>query len=209
MNFAVIQNSDPPVAGISMKGVPIMRRHTGLLVILLVSFALLSAGCSKNKQKQASLQGEIAALQAQIKQIETKNNDLVGEAEKAALRAAEEKRQLEEALKAYEMRLMHNPFDAFKIEPNVPIENGWMLIDGDRSFTLLDHTGATKVSFYWANSGTGLKPQLLGEDTNEKDGWVWKGSLPFGAAKAFWAEVHYPGGIKVTSSVLPIRSAGK
>lgn len=186
-----------------------MRRHTRLLVILLVTFALFSAGCSKNKEKQASLEGEIAALQAQIKQIETKNNDLASEAEKAALKVAEEKRQLEEALKAYELRLMHNPFDAFRIEPNVPIENGWMLIDGDRSFILLGHTGATKVNFYWADSATGLRPQLLGEDTNGNNGWVWKGSLPFGAAKAFWAEVHYSGGVKVNSPVLPIRSAGK
>lgn len=186
-----------------------MRRQAGFIFILLLALALVATGCSKSKDKEQELRTEIAQLEAQLKQAENRNKDVAEQAEKAALKAAEDMRQLEETLNAFKTRLIHNETEAFKIDPAAPAENGWLLIDGERTFTLLGHANATKVSFYWADGNAGMRPQLLAEDTNGRDGWTWKGILPFSTMKAFWAEAHYPGNIKIISPVLPIKNAGK
>lgn len=185
-----------------------MKRPVTLAMILLVTVALFGAGCSKST-KEAKLQGAAAELEAQVQKLESSSKDLQEQMAKAALKAEEERRLAEDLLRAHQIRLMHSAADAFRVEPAGPTDNGWLILDGERTFTLTGHTGASKVRFYWADANGGLKPQLLGEDTVSTNGWAWKGVLPFGNMKAFWAEVHYPGGVIVNSSVLAIRNGGK
>lgn len=187
-----------------------MKRSFILMTVALVALSLVASGCSsKAKKEKAALQGEIAGLQAQVKQLEDQEKSARSETEKAALKTAEERVHREEFIKALELRLMHNPLEEFKIEPYAGTENGWLIIDGERTFTLFGHPGATKVQFYWVDKGAAGTPQLLGEDSAGKDGWAWRGTLPYGIMKAFWAEIHYSGGLTVKSGVLPIRHGGK
>lgn len=186
-----------------------MRRRfaMALALALLAAVALLAAGCSKKKDEET--EKSLAEAKARAEELQTKLAELTKQIQDGGLKAAEERRLLEEATRAYEIRLMHQRTDEFKVEPYSPTENGWLVLDGPHTFTLQGHPKATKVQFYWANGNSGLNPELLGEDASGADGWSWHGSLPPGNSKAFWAEVHYPGGIKVTSAVLAVRSGGK
>lgn len=184
-----------------------MKRHAALAVAVLMMAALSLTGCSKDKQTKESLQGEIAQLQSQAKQAEEKQKQLASDAEKAALRAAEERVLLEDQIKALQIRTLLQRPEAFRIEPFAPSENGWLIIDGERTYTLFGYPEAQKVVFYWAVPAS--EAQKLGEDTNGKDGWTWRGTIPPGNLRAFFAEIHYAGGIKTFSPVLAIRSGGK
>lgn len=185
-----------------------MKRPVSLAMVLLVAVALIGAGCSK-ASKEAKLQGTAAELQAQVQKLETSNKDLQEQMARGALKAEEERRLAEDLLRAHQVRLMHASADAIRVEPAGPIDNGWMILDGERTYTLPGHAGASKARFFWADANDSLKPQLLGEDTTGKDGWSWKGIVPFGNMKAFWAEIHYPGGVVVNSPVLAMRNGGK
>ncbi len=179
-----------------------------LTVTLLIAALVVFTGCSKDKEKE-NLRSEVTALQEQVTQLESQNKDLKAQLDQATLKTADEKRQAEDLTKALETRLIHQEMTDFEISPAVPNESGWLIVDGEHTYTLTGHTAATKVTFYWADGNESYKPNLLGEDTNGKDGWSWKGTLPFGNMRAFWAEVQYPGGLTVNSAVLPLRSGGK
>lgn len=183
-----------------------MKRGAALTLAILAAVTLTISGCSKKKSTE-NLQGEIAQLQAQLKQAEEKQKQVVEDAERAALKAAEEKVILDDAIRALQMRTLLQRTDAFKVEPFAPTENGWMIIDGQHTFTLLGYPEAQKVVFYWAVPNS--EPQKLGEDSNAKDGWVWQGTIPPGNMRAFFAQVHYAGGISTYSPVLALRSGGK
>ncbi len=185
-----------------------MRLRTGIILALATVLALAATGCSKDQDKQ-KLQGQVAQLEAELKALEEENAALRTQADKAALQATNEKRLLQEELTASEIRLLFDPIDQFQIEPYAATENGFLLISGERTYTLIGYPKATKVQFYWKDVDADGEPQLLGEDTDGRDGWSWTGSLPYAHTKAFWAEIHYPGGIKTTSAVLPIRNPGK
>lgn len=185
-----------------------MNARTALLTLVVAALAVTSAGCSKEKEK-TELQGQIAQLESRIKEMETKAKEAADLADKASLQMANEKRELEEELKASQVRLMHHPIEEITVQPAASMENGWLIIDGQRTYTLSGHTGATRVRFYWADAEGDRKANLLGEDTYGADGWSWTGTLPFGTTKAFWAEVQYPGGVKTVSAALPVRSGGK
>lgn len=179
-----------------------------ILVTLLIAALTFAAGCSKDKEK-ADLRSQVATLQEQVTQLEGENKDLRAQIDQATLKLADENRQSEDLQKALEVRLLHHPMTEFTVTPSVATENGWLMVDGEHTFTLNGHTGATKVTFYWAEDRDDFKPQQLGVDSNSKDGWSWKGALPSGNLRALWAEVQYPGGVKVQSGVLPLRSSGK
>lgn len=186
-----------------------MRRWVmALLLVLLASLFLVGCGKKEKTEKQA-LEVENARLQAQVKQLEAKQSELTEAAQRAALKNTDELLKLEDALLALKLRVMHVPLEQFRILPEPVYDNGWAVISGVHTFTLLAHANATKVQFYWADATTGLAPRLLSEDSNGKDGWSYTGVLPFSTRHALWAEVHYPNGLKVTSAVLPLRSAGK
>lgn len=184
-----------------------MKRQAALALTILTIAALALTGCSKDKQSKETLQGEIAQLKTELKQSEDRQKQLTSDADKAALKASEEKVLLEDALKAFELRTLLQRPDAFRIEPFAPTDNGWLIIDGEHAYTLFGYPEATKVVFYWAVPKS--EPQKLGEDTTGKDGWTWRGTIPPGNLRAFFAEIHYPAGIKVFSPVLALRSGGK
>ncbi len=183
-----------------------MKRGTLLAVAVLAALTLTVTGCSKKKSPE-NLQGEIARLQADLKLAEDKNKQLVQDAERAALKASEEKVTLEDAIRALQMRTMLQRTDTFKVEPFAPTENGWLIIDGEHTYTLQGYADAQKVVFFWAVPNS--EPQKLGEDTNGKDGWTWRGTIPPGNMRAFFAQVHYAGGVSTYSPVLAMRSGGK
>lgn len=182
-------------------------KRTVLATLLIVAVALM-AGCSKDKEKEA-LRSEVATLGEQVKQLETQIKDLQSQLDQATLKNTDQARQSEDLEKALQLRLMHHPLSEFTITPSAPTEGGWLLVDGERTYTLAGHSGATKVTFYWADSSNDYKPQQLAVDSNGKDGWSWAGNLPSGLMRAFWAEVQYPGGVTVKTGVLPLRSTGK
>lgn len=179
-----------------------------VLVTLLIAALAFATGCSKDKEK-AELRSQVATLQEQVTQLEGQTKDLKNQLDQATLKTADDKRQAEDMQKAMEVRLLHHPMNEFTITPSVATENGWLMVDGEHTFTLNGHTGATKVTFFLGEERDGFKPQQLGVDSNSKDGWSWKGALPSGNMRAFWAEVQYPGGVTVKSGVLPLRSSGK
>lgn len=180
-----------------------------VLVALLIGAVALTAGCSKKDQEKEDLRNEVTMLKEQVTQLENQNKELKTQLDEAILKNTDQTRQTEDQQKALELRLIHHPLSEFTINPAAATEGGWLMVDGERTFTLTGHTGATKVTFYWGESSNDFKPQQLGVDSNGKDGWSWKGSLPFGNMRAFWAEVQYPGGVTVRSGVLPLRSTGK
>jgi outer membrane murein-binding lipoprotein Lpp len=184
-----------------------MKRGVTFSLALLVSTALLVAGCSKDQTKQ--LQTQVSQLQTQVQGLEAQQQAAKTDADKAALAAADEKRRLEDQAAALEARLMHQPLDAWTINPAAVPENGWLLLDGDRTYTLKGYPEARAVRFYFEAYGQNKAPVLLGQDTSGQDGWSWTGPLPAANLKTVWAEIEYAGGVKVTSPVLPIRSAGK
>lgn len=186
-----------------------MRRFPTAGLALLVAAGLVVAGCGKEKKSLSNLQGEVAQLEAKVRQVEDRNKEMLAQADQAALKAQQEKAQLEDNIKSLQLRLMHHPMEEFKVEPYVTIENGWLIMDGPHTFTLYGYPDASKVRFFWADGTAGLTPQLLGEDTDGKNGWSWSGTLPFGPVKTFWAEIQFSGGSKTVSSVLPVRSGGK
>lgn len=183
-----------------------MRRT--VLVTLLIAALALVAGCGKDKEK-VDLRSQVATLQEQVTQLETETKDLKNQLDQATLKMTDEKRQGEDLEQALDVRLLHHPLTEFTISPSAATENGWLILDGQRTFTLSGHEGATKVVFYWAQASDDFKPQQLAVDSNGEDGWSWSGALPSGNMRAFWAEVQYPGGVKVQSGVLPLRSSGK
>lgn len=182
-------------------------RRTVLVTLLIVGLALFT-GCSKDQEK-TDLQNQVTQLTEQVAQLEAQNADLKTQLDEAVLKLSNERQQASDLQKAMEVRLLHHPLTEITISPSVAIENGWMIVDGEHTFTLAGHTGASKVVFYWAESGNDFKPQQLGVDTNVKDGWTWTGSLLPGHMRALWAEAYYPGGVKIQSAVLPLRSGGK
>lgn len=186
-----------------------MKRLT--LVLCLIVMAVVMSGCSSKKEKEANqaLNVEVAKLRAEIIQLEAKQADLTAEVQRATLRASDDKVLVDERLKAADMRLIHQGLDKFRVNPAPMNENGWMLVSGEHTYTLLGFPDASLVKFFWADGQAGLSPRLLGEDTSGSDGWSFTGTVPFSIAHALWAEVHYPGGIKTTSAVLPLRTAGK
>lgn len=183
-----------------------MRRS--VLVAALILLLALSTGCSKKKETEA-LKEQVTALQAQVTALEGEKQELQNQLDRAVLKNTTQRHDLEDLQKALEVRLMHHPLSEFSISPQVHSENGWLLVDGAHTFTLNGHEHATKVQFFWAEAGDNFKPQSLDQDTNGKDGWTWTGSLTPGHVRAFWAEVHYPGGVVIKSSALPLRSSGK
>lgn len=184
-----------------------MVKRTVRVTLLILALALM-AGCSKDKEKEA-LRSQVATLEEQVKRLETQANDLKSQLDQAVLRSANQLRQAEDVQKALELRLMHHPLSEFSITPSVPTEDGWLVVDGEHTYTLAGHTGATRVAFYWAEASNDFIPQQLGVDANGQDGWSWTANLPFGSMRAFWAEVQYPAGVTVKSGVLPLRSTGK
>lgn len=186
-----------------------MRRSWFLILALTAALALFGTGCSKAKKEADTLRGQLAEAQSQMKQAEERQKELLAQIDKSQLERAQEKVRADEAQRALQLRLMHSPLEAFKVEPYAPQENGWLVIDGERTYTLYGYPEASKVRFFWADANTGLKSQLLGEDSDGRNGWAWQGVLPYGLAKAFWAEIHYPGGVTAFSPVLPIRNGGK
>lgn len=186
-----------------------MRRWTVLGVALVVTVGLMVSGCGKDKKAVTNLQGELAQAQVKVKQLEERQKELLDQANKVGLQHQQERMLLESAMKAMQVRLIHNPLEEFKVEPYAALENGWLILDGERTFTLFGYPEANLVRFYWSDGGPGSKGTLLGEDRNGKDGWSWRGALPVHPVKAFWAEIHYPGNIVAKSAVLPIMSPGK
>ncbi|MFZ5814931.1 MAG: hypothetical protein ACOY93_06465 [Bacillota bacterium] len=180
-----------------------------VLAALVVAAMVLSVGCSKKDTEKEDLRSQVAALQEQVTKLEKERNDLKSQLDQVTLKSTDEQRQAEDLQKALEVRLLHHPLTEFTIEPAVITESGWLMVDGEHTYKLAGHSGASKVVFFWAEAGNDFRPQQLGEDTNGANGWSWTGSLPFGNQRAFWAEIHYPGGVKVMSGVLPLRSSGK
>lgn len=186
-----------------------MKRGMAIAAVLL-ALAVVAAtvtGCSKEKTVPET---EFAAVQNRVRELEAVEKDLREQLDKFGLKAAESQQSLKDEALAMETRLMHQPLTNIAVKPAAPVENGWLLIDGERTYTLQGFAGAQKVRFNWAPAGAGAAtPELLGEDTKGSDGWSWTGTLRPGNMKALWAEVEYAGGVKVTSAVLPIRSPGK
>jgi len=178
------------------------------MVVLMFAALIVITGCSKDKEKE-NLRSEVSTLQEQVTRLETENKDLKAQLDQATLKNADEKRQSEDLTKALEARLIHQELNQFQITPALPTDSGWLIADGEHTYTLSGHKAATQVTFYWADGSDSYKPRLLGQDKNGADGWSWKGTLPFGNMRAFWAEIEYPGGITVHSAVLPLRSGGK
>jgi outer membrane murein-binding lipoprotein Lpp len=188
-----------------------MKRGIAVGLALLAAAALLVAGCSKEKEKQKQLEAQVSQLQAQVQGLETQRQTAKADADQAALKSADDKRQMEENAASLQTRLMLQPLNAWEIRPGSLQENGWLIIDGDRTYNLNGYEGARTVRFFFAQyvQNQDPKPTLLGEDTNGSDGWSWTGPLPSGNMKAVWAEVAYGSGVKVNSPVLPIRAGGK
>lgn len=181
-----------------------MKRGVTVLCALVAAAALLVAGCSKDKNQQA----EVTRLQTQVKDLETQLQTARGDLDKAALKAADERRQQEDAIAAYQLRLMHQPLDKWDVQPDPRTENSWFLIDAESTFQLKGYPTAKSVKFYWA-AFDDRTPHLLFTDTDGKDGWKYKGTLPSGTMKAFWAEVELANGTTEKSPVIPIRGGGK
>lgn len=179
-----------------------------VLVAALIALLALSTGCSKKKETEA-LQKQVTTLQEQVTELEGKNQELQTQLDRALLKNATQRHDLEDLQQALEVRLRNHPLTEFSISPEVRNENGWLLVDGAHTFTLVGHEQASKVLFFWAEAGDNFKPQALGQDTTGKDGWSWTGSLTPGHVRAFWAEIHYPNGVMIKSSALPLRSSGK
>jgi len=186
-----------------------MKHLTWILCICVV--VVVGAGCGAKKEKEAiqALNVEVAQLRAEIKQLESKQAEQLAEAQRAGLKASDEKVSIDERLKAANLRLIHQGLDQFRVTPVPTHENGWLLVSGEHTYTLLGFSDASFVKFYWADGQVGLSPQLLGEDRSGANGWSFTGTVPLSIAHALWAEIHYPGGISTTSSVLPLRNAGK
>lgn len=191
------------------KGEETMRRSATLILALTAALVLFGTGCSKAKTESDTLRGQLAEAQTQAKQAEERQKELLAQIDKSQLERAQEKVKADEAQRSLQLRLIHSPLEAFKVEPYASVENGWLVIDGERTYTLYGYPEAARVRFFWADANTGLKAQLLGEDSDGRNGWSWQGTLPFGIAKAFWAEIQYPTGVTAISPVLPVRNGGK
>lgn len=183
-----------------------MRRT--VLVTLLIAVMAIFTGCSKDTEKE-ELRQQVTELQDQVKELETQNQDLKSQLDQAALKLADQNQLKDDLAKALETRLLHHPLSEFSISPSVSTDNGWLLVDGEHTYTLGGYSGASKVLFYWADESNAFKPTEAGADSNGTNGWSWTGTLPPGNMRAFWAEAHYPGNVVVKSGVLPLRSTGK
>jgi LysM repeat protein len=80
---------------------------------------------------------------------------------------------------------------------------GWYQVTGD-AWVIVQASGAVRVDFFSAPTGTGQEPRLLGIDRNGSDGWSVRWTIPPQTSWHAWAVAYgYTGG-KATSETLSV-----